>query len=322
MAVAAALLGVSAPLAKADALAEVAALTSLKLDAAKLEKGDIISARNRAGGLPKGGQAIESVYVVSAPLEKTVETLKTWNGGKQADKVYLHEDLGGSPSAADFKKLSSAPSNSAVKAFVSSTGKGQVQVGAGEAEKAPKASGISAPEFVGFWSGVLSKRAQAFVSGGLPALPAYSVGGDKISAAGEANALLKAVPKISAQFRSVLNAAGLSGKPAKPELYWELVNAEGTGIVNLGAAQFTTGKTAQAAEIQYYASGSFYVFITVQQFWPTQQHGKPATLVYRSDLISSAELARLRGIEQAAAGSAMAKEVAKTISYFQKDAGR
>src|SRR3954452_11717084 len=86
---AAGLLAAVAPRAEADPLAEIAAFSSIKVDPAKLEKGDIVTAPNRAVSLPRG-QVIESVYVVSAPLEKTVEALKTWNGGKQADKVYLH----------------------------------------------------------------------------------------------------------------------------------------------------------------------------------------------------------------------------------------
>lgn len=306
----------------AEPLSEVAAFSSLKIDQAKLDKGDVISARSPGVTFPRG-QSIESMFVVAAPFEKTIEALKTWNGGKQGDKVYLHADIGGAPDAADFKRLGSAPSSGPVKAFVSATGKGQVQLAAGEAEQAPKAESISAPPFTAFWSGVLTKRAQAFAGGGLPALPAYAVGGQKISPAEEASALLKSVPKIQAQFRPALGAVGLSGKPAKPSLYWELVNAEGTATATLGAASVATvGKGAQMADIQYYASGTYYVFISLYQLWPTSANGKPATLVWRGDLISAAELGRLRGIERNAAGSAMAKEIVKTIGYFQKDAAR
>jgi hypothetical protein len=306
----------------AEPLAEVAGFSSLKIDQAKLEKGDIISARSPGVSFPRG-QSVESVFVVAAPYEKTIETLKTWNGGKQGDKVYLHVDIDATPDAGDFKKLGSAPSNGAVKAFVSATGKGSVQLAAGEAAQAPKAEAVSAPAFTGFWSGILAKRAHAFVSGGLPAVPPYEIGGQKIAPAEEASALLKSVPKIQAQFRPALAAAGVSGKPGKASLYWELVNAQGTATANLGAAStVSAGKGTQMADVQYYASGTYYTFITLYQLWPTTVNGKAATLIWRGDLISAAELGRLRGIERNAAGSAMAKEVVKTISAFQKDAGR
>jgi hypothetical protein len=211
-----------------------------------------------------------------------------------------------------------------VKKFVSATASGQVQVSAEEAGHLPKADAIGSPAFIGFWSGALAKRAQAFSAGGLPAVPPYTVSGQKISPAEEAAGLLKAVPKINAQFKVVLNAAGLSGKSAHDAGYWEVVNTEGTAAVTLGASASThsPGKAAQMADIQYYSSGSFYVFLTVQHLWPTTRAGKPATLIWRGDLLSAAELGRLRGIERSAAGSAMGKEIVKTISAFQKDAAR
>jgi hypothetical protein len=313
----------TASVCAAEPLAEVAGFSSLKIDQAKLEKGDIVSARSPGVTFPRG-QSIESVFVVAAPYEKTIETLKTWNGGKQADKVYLHVDIDGAPDAADFKKLGAAPSSGPVKAFVSATGKGQVQLAAGEAAQAPaKAEGGSSPAFTSFWSGVLTKHAQAYVGGGLPGLPPYDIAGQKIAPAEEASALLKSVPKIQAQFKPALAAVGISGKPSKASLYWELVNAQGTATANLGAAVVTTaGKGTQMADVQYYASGTYYTFITLYQLWPTSANGKPATLIWRGDLISAAELGRLRGIERNAAGSAMAKEIVKTIASFQKDAAR
>ncbi len=263
--------------------------------------------------------------MVEAPLEKTFASLREWNGSRHSDlKVYLHGDLSGSPSPAAFQKLGAAPANPAVKAFVANTQKGDIQVTPAELEQAPKkgdgGGAVPAP-VVSFWGTVLSKRGQAYLGGGLPAQPAYSVGGQQISPAAEASALLKAMPKIAAQFRSTLNAAGVNGKPSKPDLYWELFNAEGTGVVTLGAvAGSGGGKSAQEADVQYYASGDLYALITVQQLWPWQGGGK--TLVWRGDLISSGSLGELRGIERNAAGSAMSKEIQRVIQHFQKDISR
>jgi hypothetical protein len=316
----------AAPALLADPFAEIPGFSSLKIDQARLEKGDIISARTPGVTHPRG-QAIESVFVVEAPFEKTVGALRSWNGSGHSElKVYLHGDLPGSPGPADFQKLAGAPGNSAVKALAAATAKGDAQLSPAEAGQAPKDAegrGLS-PALVQFWSAVLAKRAQAYAGGGLPSQPPFGTGEQKVSPAAEAASLLRSIPKISAHFRPALNAAGLNGTPSRSSLYWELVSAEGTAALTLGsAAGSSPGKgTAQEADIGYYASGNFYVFLTMQQAWPVTIGGKPSTLVYRCDATSAAELGKLRGIERNAAGSAMSKEIARIIGHFQKDTAR
>jgi hypothetical protein len=48
----------------------------------------------------------------------------------------------------------------------------------------------------------------------------------------------------------------------------------------------------QAADILYYASGGYYVGLTLYQMWPVDKGGKTSTLLWRGDFISSATIAR------------------------------
>jgi hypothetical protein len=101
-----------------------------------------------------------------------------------------------------------------------------------------------------------------------------------------------------------------------------MFDAEGTAAVNLGAFYLRAqGDTEQAADVQYYSSGGFYVAITFYQFWPTTAAGQNATLVWRSDLISSSAL-DLRGVERMGAGAAVLREVEKGVKAFLRDTSR
>src|SRR5258708_3167331 len=97
------------------------------------------------------GKMMESIFGVDAPFEKTLESLKEWNGTKHSDlKVYLHGDLAGAGSPADYAKLISAPANASVRALVAATEKlapdsKELQMSAAEAAQAPKKSGGGGP---------------------------------------------------------------------------------------------------------------------------------------------------------------------------------
>jgi hypothetical protein len=78
----------------------------------------------------------------------------------------------------------------------------------------------------------------------------------------------------------------------------------------------------QAADLLYYASGGYYVALTLYQLWPVTADGKASTLVWRGDMISSASLAELHGVERLGSESAMMKDISKAIALFRKDTGR
>ena len=96
--------------------------------------------------------------------------------------------------------------------------------------------------------------------------------------------------KIRQQFSGLLGATAIGrGAGSLPaELYWELLDANDQGVVTLGASYSRggAGGTYQSADVLYYASGGYYVALTLHQLWPVTVEGKPSTLVWRGDMIS------------------------------------
>ena len=159
----------------------------------------------------------------------------------------------------------------------------------------------------------------------MAAEPPYDHSGPSIRASDEVNALLREQEKIRRQFSGLLGATGI-GRGAgslRPELYWELLDADDQGVVTLGASYSRSGSegTYQAADVLYYASGGYYVALTLYQLWPVTVEGKPSTLVWRGDMISSASLGSLRGVERLGSESVMMKNITKAVTLFRRDSG-
>ena len=316
--------------ALADPVAEMTAFASLKnVDLAKLAAGEIVSGRGPTMSFARG-LAIESAYVVKAPLARTLELQRQWSPvGSSGLKVLLHSDLPAKPAPDDFRKLAAAPSSGAVKTLAAATekldpAKPALYLSADEAKsfgKAPAAAwgGPLGGATGGFWSSLLATRAQAFSAGGVARQPAYFWKGESISAADELARLLKEVPKVRAQFSGLAAALSGGGAPAKSAHYWELSDIEGQAAFSLGATlEKATASGTQTADVQYYASGGYFVLVTFSQMWPVEG----GTLVWRGDLIASPALGELRGMERMGSSAAMMKEVKQYISAFLKDSSR
>jgi len=127
--------------------------------------------------------------------------------------------------------------------------------------------------------------------------------------------LLRTNDKIRSRFSGVLDG--------KSEGFWELLTADELGVLTLGASLRRSGAngTFQAADALYYASGGYYAGLTLYQLWPVEVGGRPATLVWRGDLISSATIASLHGIERVASESALMRDISKATSLFRRDTG-
>ena len=137
--------------------------------------------------------------------------------------------------------------------------------------------------------------------------------------------LLKDVPKLRNQFAALIESNPLTGGRAVPaqSIYWEMFDADGQGAMNLGALYTrANGDTWQAIDGQFYATGGYYTFITFYQMWPVKVSGRDCTLIWRTDLISSAELASLHGVERMGSSTAMMRETKKSIDSLLKDAGQ
>ena len=321
--------------AHADPVAELLPFSSFKtVNLEKLASGTVQATRGPAMSFPRG-LAVESCYVVRKPLQKTAEFHQQWNPARHPElKVWMHSDLTARAGVAEFQKLRSAPVNGAVRKFVAATqklgaGPGDLQLSKAEAkafESTPGSDAGAMPAKVAdFWSGILSQRAQAFVSGGLSRQPPCEVGGETIRAGDDISRLLKDAGKMRAQFSALLDGASLSGGKGSltPSLYWELVGVEDDAALNLGASYGRPGaNTWQGAEVQYFATGGYLAFLTLTQMWPVQVGGQEMTLVWQGDLITSNELASLHGVERMGSSTAMMRETQKFIERFVSDANK
>jgi hypothetical protein len=324
------LLGAGPATAQADALSDLASFSIFsKVDLTQLAKGDVKTAHGPPMSNPRF-LAVQSCYVApgSSPAQQ-IEALRRWDATRHRElKVFLHSELPSNPTAANFEKLKTAPDNASVRSFVAATQKlgPDLQISREEAKKfsAGAAGGGTMPaSVVAFWADVLTARTKSFVSGGMSAQPPYDHSGASVRAGEEVNGLLREQGKIRNQFSGFLGATGI-GRGAgslKPELYWELLDVDDQGVITLGASynRGGAGSTYQSADVLYYASGGYYVALTLYQMWPVTVEGKPSTLVWRGDMISAASLGSLHGVERLGSESVMMKNISKAVTLFRRD---
>jgi hypothetical protein len=260
---------------------------------------------------------------VPGSLAKVVEAHRQWDPSRHSElKVIMHGDVSAKPSASDFGALAKPPGGGAVKALVSATqklpNKDGLQLSNAEAQGFQKGPGLSG------WGPLLAQRAAGFSARGMAGLPPYEAGRETIRPADEVTRLLKEQPKIRTQFRGFIDATPLGGGAGAPgQLYWEMFDVDGVGALSLGASYAKDGaESAQLLDLQYYASGGYYVYFSLYQMWQTTMDGKPATLVWRGDSIASQSLGELRGVEKMGSGAAMMAEVKKAVTLFLKDTGK
>jgi hypothetical protein len=316
--------------ARGDAVSELASFSIFdKVDLAQLAKSDVKPAHGPPMSNPRF-LAVQSCYVAPRAPEQLIAALRRWDPTRHSElKVFLHSDLPASPTAANFEKLKSAPNNGPVRTFVADTQKlsSDLQISRDEAKKfsagGAAGGGAMPASVVTFWTDVLLSRTKSFVSGGTSGQPPYDHSGKAIRVSDEVNGLLREQGKIQRQFSGLLGATGI-GRGAgslKPQLYWELLDVDDHGVVTLGADYNRAGGggSYQAADVLYYASGGYYVALTLYQMWPVTVDGKASTLVWRGDMISAPSLASLHGVERLGSESVMMKQISKAVTLFRRD---
>ena len=315
----------------ADPVSELASFSIFdKVDLTQLAKSDVKTAH----GPPMRNSrflAVQSCYVAPGSPAQQMEALRRWNPAQHRElKVFLHSDLSSNPGPANFERLKNAPDNASVRSFVTATQKlsPDLQISRDEAKRFSAATGgggVIPPAVVAFWTDVLTARTKSFVSGGMSAQPPYDHAGPSVRASEEVNGLLREQDKIRRQFSGLLGATAIGrGAGSLPaELYWELLDANDQGVVTLGASYSRSGAggTYQSADVLYYASGGYYVALTLYQLWPVTVDGKPSTLVWRGDTISSPELGSLHGVERLGSESVMMKNITKAVTAFRRESG-
>src|SRR5882724_7829204 len=312
----------------ADPVSELASFSIFdKVDLAQLAKSDVKTAHGPAMA-NRRFLAVQSCYVAPGSPAQQMEALRRWNPSKYRElKVFLHSDLPSNPGPASFERLKNAPDNASVRSFVTATQKlsPDLQISKEESKRFSAATGGGGvpPAVVAFWTDVLTARTKSFVSGGMAAEPPYDHAGPSVRAGDEVNGLLREQGKIRQQFSGLLGATAIGrGAGSLPaELYWELLDVDDHGVVTLGAAYSRSGAggSYQTADVLYYASGGYYVALTLHQLWPVTVGGKPSTLVWRGDMISSAELGSLHGVERLGSESVMMKNITKAVTAFRRN---
>jgi hypothetical protein len=327
------LFGAGLTIARADPVSELASFSIFdKVDLAQLARSDVKTAHGPPMRNPRF-LAVQSCYVALGSPAQQMQALRRWDPTRHRElKVFLHSDLPSNPTPANFEKLKNAPANTSVRSFVATAQKlsSDLQISRDEAKKfsAGTAGGgggaIPAP-VAAFWTDVLTARTKSFVSGGMAAQSPYDHAGPSIRASDEVNGLLREQDKIRRQFSGLLGATGIGrGAGSLPaELYWELLDVDDQGVVTLGASYSRGGAdgTYQTADVLYYASGGYYVALTLHQLWPVTVDGKPSTLVWRGDMISSATLGSLHGVERLGSESVMMKNITKAVTLFRRETG-
>jgi hypothetical protein len=318
---------VCATTAYADAAAELASFSVFpKVDLAQLSKGESKPVRSPASSNIRH-LSVQTVYVAPMPPAQLLAKMRDWTPTRHPElKVYLHSD-----SATNFSKLQSAPDNPAVRYLTDATAQhsSDLQLSAAEMKMLPSEGsnpGSAMPASVAAaWGKILTGRAQAFASGGSSSQAAYENVTPAVRPSDELGGMLRGQEKLRRQFSGFLEGTGIgrgSGS-IKPEMFWELLSADEKGVLTLGASYNRPGGggTIQAANALYYASGGYYAGITLYQMWPVEVEGRVSTLVWRGDLISSASISSLRGIERMAAESTMIKDISKAVAFFRRDIG-
>ncbi|MGZ4967456.1 MAG: hypothetical protein ACXV8A_06615 [Chthoniobacterales bacterium] len=279
---------------KADPVGELASFSVFSgVDLAQL-KGDAKPVRGPAMSTARF-QSVQTCWVSPGSPAQVGAAIRNFNPARHSElRVLFHSN------GSNFAQLNNLPNDSSVQWLKDATEKKspELQISREEAAK-------SGP-FAQFWSGILSSRAGAGVYG----QPSYDHSGKNVRAGDDLNAMLAQQGKIKQKFSGLIGSKG--------EQYWEVLDVDRKGVLTLGAS-FNRGM--QSADVLYYASGGFYVALTLYQLWPVEVDGKASTLVWRGDLISSAELADLRGVERLGSESALLRDVSKSVRALRSDSG-
>jgi hypothetical protein len=329
-------ISVIGPLAsvKADPISDLRSVSVFKdADLNKLATGDVLASRGPAMSFARG-LSVQSAYLVRAPLKTTVSLQQQWNPLRHPElKVYAQGDFSGRGNPADFQGLASARSNSSVKAFVDATLKlpqdaSKIQLSNAEAKAfvpGGSSDGSMPASVVTFWSKVLADRAQSFASGGLAGEPPYETTGAPIRAEEEVSRLIRDSGNVRSFFGSLISSTPIGGGrgSAPSSQTWQMFDGDGIAAVSLTASYGRpAGDGWQTGDLQYYASGAVYAVVTFYQLWPVKVDNQDATLVWRVDMTSAAELGDLRGVERLGSGAAMMREIQKGIKAFLHDNSR
>jgi hypothetical protein len=303
------------------------------------------------------GLTSQALYVINAPVATVREKLSSWNPASHPElKVWLHQNLPPRPTINDFAGLQSLPDNSSVESLVDATAKFDAavpsfQVNPGEAQLIASLRTPGADPrafFANAWAQVLTGRIDNFLGAKL-ASENDAIPGGAIQPLAEIKSLLRSDVKVYQRFHPLFvnTPVYAANKIAPVALYYECFDIEGTAVLGTGAMYETrlNGKTAAAAppvaldaagtspmampmtagapilaaDIEYFVNNGIYVSLELHQLSPVTINGQEETLVWREDLVSTANVAYLHGTERLASGMIMLQDVKQAIDAFRSE---
>ena len=322
--------------ANADDLAFTAFPTA---NPSSLADGQVLQARGGLISFQRGITA-QSLYLIDAPLATVQGKLTSWNPASHSSlKVWLHLSLPPKPALTDFGGLKSLPDNSSVNYLVNATEKLDVanpglQVNKEEAALigSLRSSGVGGKALLSTaWSQILLGRIDRFLGGSLNA-DEYEVPGGNIDPKTEMLSLLRSNSQVYARFHPLLAQTPLykSTKLTPTNLYYESFDVEGGASLGTGAMYQTqvnggpanpppAGATVLSADLEYFLNNGIYVSVELEQLSPVTVNGKSETMVWRSDLVSTSNVAYLHGTERLASGMIMLQDVKDAIDAFRSE---
>ena len=311
---------------RADLNSDIAFTAFSNVDINALAGGQILQARGGLVSFQRGITA-QALYVLDATPEQVQEKLLHWNPASHPElKVWMQKELPAKPTAADFSGLASLPDNSSVNWLINATAKpdSSLQFDKNEMQlndTLRSKGGDKKALFVNFWSQVLAGRASHFLSGNA-ASDTYVISGGDIQSISELKSLFHVYPKVYQEYEPLLSQTPVesSAKLAPAVVYYDSFDVQGGAVLGIGAVyRFNHGSAIQCADIEYYVSSSLYTSVELEQLWPVAINGKTETLVWRCDLVSTANVAYLHGTERLASGMIMLQDVKQGINAFRAE---
>jgi hypothetical protein len=297
-------------------------------DLTPLADGKVLQAR---GGLIdfERGVTAQSLYFIEAPPQVVEDKLATWNPASHSElQVWMHKPLPPRPTANDFAAIADLPDNSSVNNMIDATfsykpGSDSLQLDKGEQQGvvAAQGQGKSKATTAAIWSQILAGRIANYLSGTSAGMK-YESSSALILPLAEARSLLRSDPKVYNEFHPLFASTPMFNQhSATPfQLYYECFDIENTACFGTGALYHEVSpQTILHGDLEYFVSSGIYTSLELEQLWPATIGGKTGTLVWRADMVSTANVAYLHGTERLASGMLMLQDVKQAVDAFRAE---
>ena len=314
-AIASALLAFSTAVLAADAADSLRTWVSVDgINLQELATGKIATASNASMSLARG-MSCQAVFLVNAPLETTHAKLLKFNPVRHPELEVFQHHVFHDDKDSGFDKLVLNPKDKPTAALIRSIGDAsEIQLSKREAPLMPRTHTADAAQQ--FLSGILHDRWNRFSKGGdFGSVATHDAGT-------ELRSLLAEESKTTKHFGALLAPLAAKGAPGMPKFsYWDLSVADKKAAVQLGAVYgLELPDKRQVLDVTWYSSNAYLVSVTLYEMHPVTLDGKPRTLVWQGNLVSTTGIEGGLGLKRKIGSGMMVSDVEKWIRIFRADA--